>query len=87
MVTRGSWRYWESVQQYAYTSHHEDMSPHFIIYCKDAQDIQKILAYATQKGYIVAVRTGGHQYSGASSNKGVLLIKRGKSGVWLPLHL
>jgi FAD/FMN-containing dehydrogenase len=70
VVARGSPRYLFSVGQYAFTSHYEDMAPSFIIYPKDELDIKKILKYAAKEGYNVAVRTGGHQYSGASSTKG-----------------
>jgi len=74
VVARDSLRYLKSVQQYAFTSHHEDMSPRFIIYPTNDLDVKEMLAYATKKGYHVAVRTGGHQYSGASSTKDGILL-------------
>jgi FAD/FMN-containing dehydrogenase len=72
VVPRRSVRYLRDVQQYAWSSHLSDnvMTPRFIIYPTDELDIKEILAYAVKKGYNVAVRTGGHQYSGASSTKG-----------------
>jgi len=54
-------------QQYAYSSHREDMAPRFIIKPKDEEDIIQVLRFAAENNYRVAVRTGGHQYSGASS--------------------
>ena len=54
-------------QQYAYSSHSDDMAPLFIIKPQDEEDIIQVLRFAAEKNYRVAVRTGGHQYSGASS--------------------
>ena len=49
--------------QYAKTSH-EGMDPETIIYPTGAQDILSVVQYAKDKGVGIAVRTGGHQYSG-----------------------
>ncbi|KAF3932535.1 hypothetical protein ABW20_dc0102295 [Dactylellina cionopaga] len=55
--------------QYATTSygveHH--MAPGLIVYPTSKDDIVKTLKYAKAQGIAVAIRTGGHQYSGASS--------------------
>jgi len=68
VVAKGTRRYDELMeQQYAYSSHHEDMAPLYIILPKDEEDIIQVLRFAAKKDYRVAVRTGGHQYSGASS--------------------
>ncbi|KAF9521885.1 hypothetical protein CPB83DRAFT_865169 [Crepidotus variabilis] len=58
------WQY-----QYA-TSTHEfdhDMSPGLIIQPKSKEDIKLVIAYAKAQKKAIAIRTGGHQYSGASS--------------------
>ena len=54
---------------YATTSCGEDhqMNPGLIVYPHDARDVGLTLQYAKAHGKAVAVRTGGHQYSGASS--------------------
>ncbi|CAN8102517.1 unnamed protein product [Discula destructiva] len=58
------WQY-----QYA-TSTHEadhDMKPGLIVQPHDKEDIKRTIIYAKQNGTRIAIRTGGHQYSGASS--------------------
>ena len=49
--------------QYAKTSHSE-MSPEAIIYPENLQEILNIVDYAKGAKIGIAVRTGGHQYSG-----------------------
>ena len=46
------------------------MNPALIIQPKDKNDIKVALQYARSEKIAVAVRTGGHQYSGASSTGG-----------------
>lgn len=46
------------------------MQPLAIVYAANVSDIQKAVAYAAAEGIALAVRTGGHQYSGASSTSG-----------------
>lgn len=58
------WQY-----QYA-TSTHEvdhDMKPGLIVQPKGKEDIRRTIVYAKEHKKSIAIRTGGHQYSGASS--------------------
>jgi hypothetical protein len=58
------WQY-----QYA-TSTHEvdhDMNPGLIVQPKDKEDIKLVINYARAQNIAIAIRSGGHQYSGASS--------------------
>lgn len=43
------------------------MTPGLIVYPKNKDDISKTIQYANSQKIAVAIRTGGHQYSGASS--------------------
>ncbi|KAJ7111008.1 hypothetical protein C8R44DRAFT_883452 [Mycena epipterygia] len=61
--------YNESRYQYA-TSTHEvdhDMNPGLIVQPHGKDDIKKVIAFAKAHKTAIAIRTGGHQYSGASS--------------------
>ena len=49
--------------QYATTSHN-GMTPAVIVYPESLQEILDIVDYAKSKKIGIAVRTGGHQYSG-----------------------
>ena len=60
---RGDPEYEAHAYQYGKSSH-DGMSPNIIIYPKSAQEILGIVDYAKQNRLGVAVRTGGHQYSG-----------------------
>lgn len=55
--------------QYATSTYGEerDLNPGLIVQPKTKEDIVLTLRYAKEKGIAVAVKTGGHQYSGASS--------------------
>ncbi|KAF3904002.1 hypothetical protein AA313_de0203333 [Arthrobotrys entomopaga] len=55
--------------QYATSSYGDEhnMNPALIVYPKSKDDIVKVLQYAKSQRIAVAIRTGGHQYSGASS--------------------
>ncbi|KAF9949220.1 hypothetical protein BGZ72_008980 [Mortierella alpina] len=47
------------------------MQPRAIFCAKDDDDVKKVIKYARAAKIAVAVRTGGHQYCGASSTGGV----------------
>jgi hypothetical protein len=71
VFVRGSKDY--DVQEYQYgTTSHQDgsMSPAAIICPRDVDDIKKAVNYGRENGMGIAVRTGGHQYTGASSTSG-----------------
>ncbi|XDG02631.1 hypothetical protein ABKA04_002246 [Annulohypoxylon sp. FPYF3050] len=55
--------------QYATSTYGEerDLNPGLIVQPKTKEDIVLTLRYAKEKGIAVAIKTGGHQYSGASS--------------------
>jgi hypothetical protein len=65
----GTAQYRENNEQYATSTHGEDhhMDPALIVQPSDKNDITLTLRYAKREGIAVAIRTGGHQYSGASS--------------------
>ncbi|KAJ0116619.1 fad binding domain-containing protein [Diaporthe amygdali] len=69
------WQY-----QYATTTHglDHDMEPGLIIQPKNKKDIQLAVLFAKEQNKAIAIRTGGHQYSGASST--------GKSNILLDLR-
>ncbi|KAK4692256.1 hypothetical protein P7C71_g4911, partial [Lecanoromycetidae sp. Uapishka_2] len=66
---QGSHAYEDEKYQYASSSHEVDhnMNPGLIIQPQNKNDIALALKYAKSQRIAVAVRTGGHQYSGASS--------------------
>jgi FAD/FMN-containing dehydrogenase len=73
VVKRGDPGYEKARIQYATTSREKDygyMDPGAIIYPKGDADILKAIAYAQEHKLAIAIRTGGHQYSGASSTSG-----------------
>ena len=55
--------YKANAYQYAKSSH-DGMAPSVIVYPEGLQDILNIVDYAKRQRLGVAVRTGGHQYSG-----------------------
>ncbi|SPO07736.1 related to 6-hydroxy-D-nicotine oxidase [Cephalotrichum gorgonifer] len=59
-------------EQYATSSYQEDhdMYPALIVRPKDDEDVIRTVNYARDNGVAVAVKSGGHQYSGASSTSG-----------------
>ncbi|KAH7190195.1 uncharacterized protein BKA55DRAFT_598021 [Fusarium redolens] len=59
-------------QQYASSSYQEqhDMNPALIVQPKEDQDVIKAVQWARDNKVSVAVKSGGHQYSGASSTGG-----------------
>lgn len=58
------WQY-----QYATSTHavDHDMKPGLIIQPQGKEDIKRTVVYARDHKKAIAIRTGGHQYSGASS--------------------
>ncbi|KAG9244444.1 hypothetical protein BJ878DRAFT_69493 [Calycina marina] len=69
--TQESAEYANRRYQYATSSYGEEhhMTPGLIIYPNSKEDISKVIKYARSQKIAIAVRTGGHQYSGASSTK------------------
>ena len=63
---RGDSEYKINAYQYATTSRN-GMSPSVIIYPESLQEILNIVDYAKKQKIAVAVRTGGHQYSGKNN--------------------
>ncbi|KAJ7210874.1 hypothetical protein GGX14DRAFT_625091 [Mycena pura] len=55
--------------QYATSTHRVDhgMNPGLVVQPRSKDDIKKVIAYAKANKKAIAIRTGGHQYSGASS--------------------
>ncbi|MEV0741816.1 FAD-dependent oxidoreductase [Streptomyces sp. NPDC050549] len=49
------------------------ISPQAIAYCVDATDVATSIAYAYARGLSVAVRSGGHNYAGASTTQGLVI--------------
>ena len=70
-VRDGSETYTAHAYQYATTSQAEGtMAPAAIVYVENDDDIMLAIEYARQNNLGVAVRSGGHQYIGASSTNG-----------------
>ena len=67
--TSGTQEYERRKYQYATSTYEEEkrMEPKLIIYPHNKDDIALALRYAKSQKIAVAIRTGGHQYSGASS--------------------
>ncbi|RFU78010.1 hypothetical protein TARUN_4245 [Trichoderma arundinaceum] len=65
----GAASYEEWRQQYATSTHEDDhdMRPGHIVRALNTNDIKVVIAYAKDNGKAIAIRSGGHQYSGASS--------------------
>lgn len=72
VVLRGDESYEESVYQYAWSSHSDEgiIEPDAILYAQNDADVIRAINYAKTHNIAIAVRTGGHQYSGASSTNG-----------------
>ena len=65
----GSASYKRANNLYATSSYQQEhnMNPGEILQPTDTGDIQDVVNYATKVGKAIAIRSGGHQYSGASS--------------------
>ncbi|KAF9343487.1 hypothetical protein BGX26_005647 [Mortierella sp. AD094] len=72
VVQRGDEAYEESIYQYAWSSHIKEgiIEPEAVLYAQDDDDVIAAINYAKTHNVAVALRTGGHQYSGASSTNG-----------------
>ena len=58
--------HWDQYATSTYSVEH-NMHPGIIAQPIDKEDIKKAIAYAKKEKKAIAIRTGGHQYSGASS--------------------
>lgn len=65
----GAAKYPDWQYQYASSTHENDhdMKPGLIVQPHDKEDIKRVIAFAKKNKQAIAIRTGGHQYSGASS--------------------
>ncbi|CAG8668777.1 17641_t:CDS:2, partial [Racocetra fulgida] len=72
VIKRGDADYEAQSYQYASSSYLDEgiIQPAVIIKAADDSDVIKAIRYARDKKIAVAVRTGGHQFSGASSTNG-----------------
>lgn len=71
VIKRTDEDYDEHAYQYAKTSFDDgSMEPSAIVYASNDDDVRKAIKYASDNKLAIAVRTGGHQYSGASSTSG-----------------
>ena len=66
-VTASSADYVSKAFQYATSSYQARTQPALIVYAKSENDVIATVKYARLNKLAVAIRTGGHQYSGASS--------------------
>ena len=65
IIFQGDNDFKQHAYQYGTTSHADgSMAPAVIIYPKTLKDVQAVVKYAHENGLGIAVRTGGHQYSG-----------------------
>ncbi|KAF9914207.1 hypothetical protein BX616_008747, partial [Lobosporangium transversale] len=69
VIQRGDEAYEESVYQYAWSSYEDKgtVEPAAVIYALDDSDVQLAIKLAKQYKFGIAIRTGGHHYTGASS--------------------
>ncbi|KAF3909431.1 hypothetical protein AA313_de0202234 [Arthrobotrys entomopaga] len=65
----GTPEYEKCYEQFATSSYESEnrMRPALIVFPKTKDEISKVVKYARDQKIAVAIRTGGHQYSGASS--------------------
>ncbi|KAG0066329.1 hypothetical protein BGZ92_005361 [Podila epicladia] len=72
VVRRNDEYYEESIYQYAWSSHVKEgiIEPEAVLYAQDDDDVIAAIKYAKTHNIAIALRTGGHQFSGASSTNG-----------------
>ncbi|KAF9375040.1 hypothetical protein CPB97_011742 [Podila verticillata] len=72
VIQRGDEPYKESIYQYAWSSYVKEgiIEPEAVLYAQDDGDVIAAINYAKTHNVAVALRTGGHQFSGASSTNG-----------------
>ncbi|KAE9373220.1 FAD-binding domain-containing protein [Stipitochalara longipes BDJ] len=70
VFVRGAPEYAAKQDQHAFSTYPERMDPKMIVYAQNVNDIKGAILYAKQQGVAVAIRSGGHQYMGASSTTG-----------------
>jgi len=72
LIQRNDEGYNPSIYQYAWSSYKEEkiVDPDAVIYPTDDDDVKLAIQYATQANVGIAIRTGGHHYTGASSSGG-----------------
>ncbi|KAF9110784.1 hypothetical protein BGX27_005896 [Mortierella sp. AM989] len=72
IVHRGDESYEESAYQYASSSNIKEgiIEPKSILYAQNDDDVIAAINHAKTHDVAIAVRTGGHEYSGASSTNG-----------------
>lgn len=72
IFVRGDEHFAENRYQYGFSSHYKDgwMDPAAVIYAQDEDEVRKAIEYALANKVAIATRSGGHQYSGASSTAG-----------------
>ncbi|KAF9951323.1 hypothetical protein BGZ72_007138 [Mortierella alpina] len=72
VYNRGDEGYDCRAYQYATTSSKDtgSMNPAFIVYAQNDNDVISAIQFARERSIAVAIRTGGHQYCGASSTSG-----------------
>ncbi|KAF9370394.1 hypothetical protein CPB97_002774 [Podila verticillata] len=71
IFVRGGPDYHNHCYQYASSSYPESLiQPMYIIYPKGDDEVIKAIKYAKDNKLAMAIRTGGHQYCGASSTSG-----------------
>ncbi|GAA3822583.1 FAD-binding oxidoreductase [Streptomyces chiangmaiensis] len=70
-------RAWTTAHQ-LYNTRFDSLKPAAVAYVAHADDIRTVLSYARAQGVKVAIRNGGHSYTGWSSGDGRLIIDVGK---------
>jgi FAD/FMN-containing dehydrogenase len=59
----------------------DDVRPHAVVRCRVPEDIAQTLAFASEEGLHIALRSGGHCFAGRSSTTGVVMDLSGMDEV------